>query len=188
MAFDWTKIEGYRDGMTDAEKIALLEKIGMPNPTSDMIAKSQFDKVSSELAAAKKQLKERMTEEERKDAEQQAAFAAMKEEVESLRKERAFERHKASFLAQKYDAADAEAMAEALISGDSDGLFKALSKANETAEKNLRAELMKSVSEPPTGGNDHSAGKDDAIKLAEQLAAQDVASSKAASYGLSHYM
>ena len=187
MAFDWTKVEGYREDMTDAEKIALLEKFSMPSSGGDMIAKSQFDKVSSELAAAKKQLKERMTEDERKEEERNAADAAMREELANLRQERAFEKHKASFLAQKYDVADAEAMAKALVDGDSDGLFKALSKANATAEKNLRAELMKGTPTPPSGGETKEE-KSDAIKLAEQLAAADAQTAKAANDGLAYYM
>ena len=188
MAFDWTKIEGYREDMTDAEKIALLENFSMPDTTAGMIAKTQYDKVASELAAAKKQLKERMTEEERKEAERQAADAAVREELETLRRERAFEKHKASFLAQKYDAADAEAMAKALVDNDTDGLFKALTKANDAAEKNLRAELLKGTPPPPTGGKDESAGKSDAVKLAEQLGAADAQAIKAANDGLAHYM
>ena len=81
MAFDWSKIEGYREGMTDAEKLELLEKVGLPEPTQGMIEKVKFDKVTSELADMKKQLKERMTEDERKESERQAADAALREEM-----------------------------------------------------------------------------------------------------------
>jgi len=187
MAFDWSKIEGYREGMTDAEKLELLEKVGLPEPTQGMIEKVKFDKVSSELADMKKQLKERMTEDERKESERQAADAALREELETLRRERAFEKHKASFLAQKYDAADAEAMAKALVDNDTDSLFKALTKANDAAEKNLRAELLKGTPPPPTSGKEQPE-KSDAIKLAEKLGEADAQAAKAANDGLAHYM
>ena len=155
MAFDWSKIEGYREGMTDAEKLELLEKVGLPEPTQGMIEKVKFDKVTSELADMKKQLKERMTEDERKESERQAA--------------------------------DAEAMAKALVDNDTDSLFKALTKANDAAEKNLRAELLKGTPPPPTGGKEQPE-KSDAIKLAEKLGEADAQAAKAASDGLAHYM
>ena len=33
MAFDWTKIEGYREDMTAEEKLALLDNDPAPDPT-----------------------------------------------------------------------------------------------------------------------------------------------------------
>ena len=75
MSFDWTKVEGYREDMTAEEKLSLLENMDTdPNPQPDpepdpaptpskapsregMISKAQFDKVSKELAAAKRQLR-----------------------------------------------------------------------------------------------------------------------------------
>lgn len=184
MAFDWSKVEGYRDDMTDAEKIALLKDFSMP----DHVAKSQFDKVASELSAAKKQLKERMTEEEQREAERQATDKALREELETLRRERALEKHKASFLAQKYSAEDAEEMAKALTDNDPDALFKALAKANVAAEKNLRAELMKGTPEPKSGGKESEASESDAVKLAKQLNEADTKAAKAAQDGISYYM
>jgi hypothetical protein len=79
-------------------------------------------------------------------------------------------------------------MAKALVDNDTDGLFKALAKANNAAEKNLRAELLKGTPQPPTGGKGEGDGKSDAVKLAEQLGAADAQAIKAANDGLSHYM
>ena len=93
MAFDWTKVEGYKEDMSDAEKIALLANFNMPEPG---IPKATFDKVSSELAGVKKQLREKQTEEERKEAERLAADEATKTELETLRREKALNSHKAT--------------------------------------------------------------------------------------------
>ena len=168
MAFDWSKVEGFREGMSDAEMIALLKDFSMP----DHVAKSQFDKVSSELAAAKKQLKERMTEDEQKEAERQAADKALREELEAL----------------KYSAEDADVMAKALADNDADALFKALAKANAAAEKNIRAELMKETPKPNGGGKESEASESDAVKLAKQLNEADSKAAKAAQDGISYYM
>lgn len=184
MAFDWSKVEGFREGMSDAEMIALLKDFSMP----DHVAKSQFDKVSSELAAAKKQLKERMTEDEQKESERQAADKALREELEALKYERALEKHRASFLAQKYSAEDADVMAKALADNDADALFKALAKANAAAEKNIRAELMKETPKPNGGGKESEASESDAVKLAKQLNEADSKAAKAAQDGISYYM
>ena len=81
MAFDWTKVEGYREDMSADEKLALLDSYEArednpappkedpthaptpaPTPAKGMVSKAQFDKVSSELAAVKKQLRGKMSE------------------------------------------------------------------------------------------------------------------------------
>ena len=77
MAFDWTKVEGYSEDMTAEQKLELLNNLPDPEPANEpevqipkgaMISKAQFDKVSSELASVKKQLRSRMTEDEAKEA------------------------------------------------------------------------------------------------------------------------
>ena len=187
MAFDWTQVEGYREDMTADEKIALLANY-TPKPTPGGTDwKAQYDKTASELASTKKQLKERMTEEERKESERAAADAAMKEELETLRRERAIDKHKASFMAQKYDADAAEKMAKALVDGKADDLFAALQAANGDAEKRMRAEILKSTPTPPNGnGKDSGDDKTVAEKLAETIAGNT--NGKVATDTLSHYI
>ena len=59
MAFDLTKLAGYREDMTADEKLALLEAYEAPVPDDAEAKKwkAQFDKTASELAAANKALK-----------------------------------------------------------------------------------------------------------------------------------
>lgn len=91
MAFDWTKIEGYDESMSAEEKLTLLEKIEEPEPEAkkeepapapkpigSQVSKQQYDKVSSELAALKKQLRSKMTEDEQREADRLATEEAMK--------------------------------------------------------------------------------------------------------------
>ena len=185
MAFDWTQVKGYREDMTAEEMVALLKEFSIPTPPGTDW-KAQYDKTASEVAALKKQLKERMTDDERKEAERAAADAAMKEELETLRRERAIDKHKASFMAQKYDAEAAEKMAQAIVDGKTDELFKVMTAANGDIEKRIRAEVLKNTPTPPNGGNNNSGGeKTVAEKLAAEIAAE--ANTKASADVLAHY-
>lgn len=186
MSFDWTKVDGYKEDMTNDEKVALLEKFTMPEPTEGFIAKAQFDKVSRELAAAKKQLKEKLTEDEQREADRLAAEKEMKDELEVLRKEKTVNAHKASFLAQGYDEKLADKAAKAMADGDMNTVFTVMKQHGEDREKALRAEILKGTPIPPAGedGDDKSDGE----KLAERLGKEAAASNKAASDILAHYI
>ena len=75
------KIENY-ENMTPEQKIAALE--AYEPDMSGFVEKATFDKTASELAAAKKSLKEKMTEEEAKatkDAEERAELLARLEQL-----------------------------------------------------------------------------------------------------------
>ena len=68
---DVTQIEGYAD-MTAEEKLKALEAFDVPDPDySGYVSKEQFDKTASELAAKKKELSEKLSEDERQKQEEQ---------------------------------------------------------------------------------------------------------------------
>lgn len=197
MAIDWSKVEGYSEDMSAEDKLALLEKQtgGIPGePAGDpdlkgakgTVPKAQFDKVSSELAAVKKQLRTKMTEDEQAKADREAADQKVQEELESLRREKALSTHKASYLAMGYDEKTAEAAATAMVDGDNDALFAAMRKHSEATEKALRAEILKDTPKPPAGepGDDES----DGVKLAKRVAQTAAAADKTANDILSKYI
>lgn len=155
MAFDWTKVDGYREDMSAEEKLSLLNDFEMPEPEKaepqgkPMVSKTMYDKVASELASAKKQLRSRMTSDEAAEADRAAKLADMQAELDQLRKEKSHSTYKASYLAQGYDESLAEEAASAMIEGDSDGLFAAMRKHAAAAEKALRAQILKDTPVPP---------------------------------------
>ena len=169
MGFDWSKVEGYHEDMSADEKLLLLDNFDMPNievkpendpapsptpapkPAAGFVTKAQFDKVSSELAKAKKDLRAKMSADEQNEADRLAAEQAMKEELETLRKEKQHSVHKASFLAQGYDEVLAEEAASAMTDGDMEGVFAAMKKHSINAEKALRAQILKESPVPPAG-------------------------------------
>lgn len=175
MAFDWTKVEGYREDMTAEEKLSLLENMDTdPNPQPDpepdpaltpskapsregMISKAQFDKVSKELAAAKRQLRAKMTNDEIEEERRRQEQEDMKLELETLRKEKTVSNHKASFLSQGYDEALADEAANAMADGDMETVFAVMRKHSVNAEKALRAKILKETPVPPAGDDPNEA-------------------------------
>jgi len=177
MSFDWTKVAGYREDMTPEEKVALLDTQEEENqppaetepekqaptqpepeqqpvkPTPGLISKVQFDKVASELAKVKKELRARMTAEEQKEADRMANDEAMRLELEALRREKTLSNYKASYLSQGYDERLADEAATALADGDMDTVFALMKKHSMNTEKSLRAKILKEIPVPPAGEN-----------------------------------
>ena len=179
MAFDWSQVEGYRDDMSADEKLELLnnytppepekkpEPEEPPKPKPGYISKKDFDKVSSELAAAKKQLRSRMTEDEQREQDRAAEKQAIEEELATLRKEKTLTSYKASFLGQHYEESLADEAAAAMADGDMEGVFSAMKRHEIAYEKALRAKILAETPTPPAGGdpNSEEAKKQDQAKL-----------------------
>jgi hypothetical protein len=162
-------IENY-ESMTAEEKVAALE--AYEPDMSGFVAKSVFDKTASDLAATKKQLKERMTEEEAQraiEAEAKAAAEARNAELEArvkeLENERAVNSYVTSYIAMGYDEKMAKASAEALVKGDMETVFKNQKLHAENSEKALKAELLKQTPPPASGNGEGGMNKDEFSKL-----------------------
>jgi hypothetical protein len=154
MAFDFTKLDGYKPEMSPEEKLALLDKYEPDKPDlTGYIQKSTFDKTASELAEAKRQLKAKQTEEERKEAERLEAEAAMKAELEALRREKTISDSKAKFLGLGYDEKLAAETAKALADGDMDKVFANQGIHIENVKKAERASALAGDPKPPAGGS-----------------------------------
>lgn len=178
MAIDWTKIDGYREDMTADEKLALLESHESTPPANPAestppatpaatpaarqtdpsqkgkmgyVSKAQFDKVASELAAAKKTLRSKMTEDEAKEADRIARQTEMEQELETLRREKAISTYKANYLGLGFDDSLAAETAEAMVDGDMDRVFANMKKHGESQKKAWAAEAMKNTPAPPAG-------------------------------------
>lgn len=167
MAIDWTKIEGYKDDMTAEEKLQLLENLPeqeedkqgedenrkappLPDP-KNYISKARYDQVASELAAAKKELKSRLSEDEQKELERQTKANEMETELNELRREKKLASYKASYLAQGYDEQMAENAAVAMVDGDTDTIFAIMKQYSTAMEKEIKSKLLKDTPRPPAG-------------------------------------
>jgi len=148
---DLTKIEGYSE-MTPEQKIAALEAYETADPDyTGYVKKDLFDKTSSELASAKKQLKDKMTEDEAAKAQEAEARAKLQSDYEALLHKTAVSENKAKLVALGYDEALADDTAEAMVTGDMDKVMGNQKKYLAAYEKKVRAEALKDTPKPQGG-------------------------------------
>jgi chromosome segregation ATPase len=154
---DVTKIEGFED-MTPDEKIAALTafEFDIPQPNNAELDryKAAVSKANSEAASYKQQLREKQTEAERLEAERQESERQMREELETLRKEKAVAATTAKITPLIGDSEVAGQIAEYLYGAeDVDAALTALQKAWTAKEKALRLEFGK-IPAPGAGASD----------------------------------
>ena len=165
MKINTKNIEGY-ESMTAEEKLAALEAFEMPDPDySGWVKKETLDKVASEAATFKKQLRERMGEEEAAKAKAAEDMATMKAELESLKAEKAVSEYTAQFMGIGYDEALAKSTAQAIQKGDMAAMFKNHAKFVAEREKALKAELLKDTPAPPAGDSSKGINKEAFSKM-----------------------
>ena len=162
---DTSKITGYAE-MTAEEKLAALEALDIPEPDyTGYVKKDLADKYASEAASYKKQLREKMTEEEVAKAKAAEDMASIMAELETLRTEKAVSEYTAQFMGLGYDEALAKSTAVALQKGDMQTMFKNHAKFTSDREKVLKAELLKSTPTPPAGDGNKTVTKEDLMKM-----------------------
>ena len=156
------QIEGY-ENMTPEEKVAALE--AYEPDMSGTVSKATFDKTASELAAVKKQLREKQTDEEAKAAQEAADRAALIERAEKAENALAVSNYVAAYVAMGYDEKLAKSTAEAMVKGDTDIVLKNQKLHLENREKALKAELLKQTPPPAAGGPETAMKKEEFAKL-----------------------
>lgn len=156
------QIENY-DTMTPEEKVAALE--AYEPDMSGYVSKATFDKTASDLAAAKKTIREKMTEDEAKKAQEAEEKANLLARLEQLEHEKAVNGYVAAYAGMGYDEKLARSTAEALAKGDMDTVFKNQKIHVEAREKALRTELLKETPTPAPGTPDTGMKKDEFTKM-----------------------
>lgn len=155
MRIDVTQIEGY-ENMTAEEKLAALETFDVPDPDySGYVRKDLFDKTASELAAKKRELTEKMSEEEQRQLKEQEEREDLQRKYEELLNESRIAKNKANLLGLGYDDALAQETAEAMAAGNQEKVFANQKKHLESFEKHIRAEALKNTPKPQGGGGNN---------------------------------
>ena len=150
---DVSQIEGY-ESMSVEDKLKALEGFEIPSPDfSGHVKKDVFDKTASELAALKKQLKEKMTDDEAAKLREQEERAELQEKYEKLLRESEVAKNKAKLVGLGYDDKLADETAEAMADGDLEKVFINQKKHLDTFEKKVRAEALKDTPKPTPDGD-----------------------------------
>lgn len=151
---DVTQIEGYAE-MSAEDKLKALEALDLPDPDySGYVKKESFDKTASELAALKKQLKEKMTDDEAAKQKEQEEREELQNKYEKLLRESEIAKNKAKLVALGYEEKLADETAEAMADGNLEKVFVNQKKHLDSFEKKVRAEALKDTPKPtPDGGS-----------------------------------
>lgn len=149
MKIDTSKIEGYAE-MTAEEKLAVLE--GYEMSLDGMVRKDLLDKANSEAASYKRQLRETMSEAERKAAEEADARVALENRLKELETEKKLSDYRAEFVSIGYDEKNASVMAKAMVEGDMKTVFSTQKSFIERMEATIKADLLAGTPKPEVGG------------------------------------
>lgn len=160
MKVDVSKIDGY-EAMSVEDKLKALEgfEFEEPKPTDDgevKRLKEALSKSNSEAASWKRQLHEKMSEDERNAAERKEQQQKMEDELANLRKDKTIATLEKAYLAAGYPADLAAASAKAQAEGDTETVLKNQMTYLADTKKNLEAAALKqqpslSVGTPPGG-------------------------------------
>jgi len=150
---DTSTIEGYSD-MTPEQKIAALEAYESAEPDySGYVKKDVFDKTASELAAKKKELNAKLSEDEKKRRQEQEDREKLQSAYDQLLHDSKISKFKAELLAMGYEDKLASETAEAMVDGDNDKVFANQKKQLEVVQKAARAEALKKTPKPQPDGD-----------------------------------
>lgn len=147
--------DAYKDGMTFEEVETALESVTIPEDNSAEIErlKNALSKSNSEAAGYKKQLREKMTEDEQKKQKEQEEREELQNKYDKLLRESVIAKNKAKLIALGYEEALADETAEAMADGDSDKVFANQQKHLASFEKKVRAEALKDTPKPTPDGD-----------------------------------
>ena len=166
---DVSKIEGYAE-MSAEDKLKALEAYDVPDPDmSGFVSKEQFDKTASELAAKKKELRDKLTGDEAAKQKEQEERESMRKELDALRRESVVSKNKARLVALGYEEALADETAEAMADGKIEKVFANQKKHLEAFEKRVRAEALKNTPKPTPDGD----GKTMTLKTLREMSPAD---------------
>lgn len=137
--------DAYKEGMAFEEVEAALEKVTVPEDHSAEIErlKNALSKSNSEAAGYKKQLREKMTEDEQKKQKEQEEREELQSKYDKLLRESVIAKNKAKLVALGYEEALADETAEAMADGDSEKVFANQQKHLTSFEKRFVRKLSR---------------------------------------------
>ena len=145
--------DAYKEGMTIEEVSQAIKGLNLVNPDTlpPSVSKETFDKTASELAALKREKKERMSAEEQEQAQRQEVL----DQLSALQKENGRMKQEKALLAAGYDAETAAVLAGHIVEGNVDKFVQVqtnwLSKQKESIYAQVKQELLQQTPGINTG-------------------------------------
>lgn len=150
---DVTLIEGYAE-MSTEDKLKALEGFDLPDPDySGYVKKDLFDKTASELSEKKKQLRDKMSEDEQKALKDKEEREELQSKYDKLLRESEVSKNKAKLIGLGYEEALADETAIAMVDGDLEKVFINQKKHLDSVEKRVRADALKDTPKPTPDGD-----------------------------------
>lgn len=150
---DVTQIEGYAE-MSTEDKLKALEGLDLPGPDySGYVKKDIFDQTASELSKKKKELRDKMSEDEQKAQKEQEEREELQSKYEKLLRESEVSKNKAKLIGLGYEESLADETAVAMVDGDLEKVFTNQKKHLDSVEKRVRAEALKDTPKPTPDGD-----------------------------------
>lgn len=172
--------ESYVEGMSAEDIVKALEGVSLPKDNSDEVAriKKAYDKAASEAADYKKQLKAKMSEEEKKSADEAERIQKIEQENADLKKQVALSSLTSKFVASGLDKETAVKCAEASYTGNIDVVIESFNAKIASVKEAAKAEL---ISETPVmqGGDAVQQVKDFTSDIESSIALGDYANAAA---------
>ena len=165
---DTTLIEGF-ENLTDEEKVAALLNVEFEDNSKEVERlKKVNDKLSSENADKKRQLRSYQSEEEVRKQQQEEELKAMQEELENLKTDKKVADTKSSLLGLGFDEKLATLIAPTLKNvseEDRDVLFDGFKQFSSNQENKIKLDLVKGTTVPKTNNSGNTITKEDFKKM-----------------------
>lgn len=162
--------DSFKEGMTLEEIETALAGKSMPEDKTAEIEKLKqaISKSNSEAAAYKKQLNEKLSDEERKKQEDEDKWNDLQKKYDALLKEKTLAEHKARFTGLGLDDTASKKAAEALANGDMDKMFALIGEAQKAASSKAVSDYMHQTPPPEGGGVAKTMTKDKFLTLSDE--------------------
>ena len=159
----------YKEDMTLEEVSSLLEAKSDGKDGEISRLKTALSKANGEAAKYKKEMREKMSEDEAKQAEITELINTLTEENKQLKTKELLTDTTAQFIAAGYDATLAADAAKAMVGGNISDVIKAQRQFLDTKKKEIEAEAQRGTPRPK--GGEEPGGTPDVGKMSyEQLA------------------
>jgi hypothetical protein len=162
--------DSYKEGMTEEEISVALEAKNTSDAANVTKLKNLLNKANSEAAEYKKQLRDKLTDDQKAEAERKEAFDKLVKDNEELKRSIALTTQVSKLVALGYDTKLAEETATAMVDGDMEKVITNQGIFLEAQKKSYEADLMRNTPHPK-GGTDSTGKVLDYGKLIEEAQA-----------------